>query len=203
MNSLKIKNYFNKASENYSENSNGFPWSLLRGLEAQAFLNSFLKNGPKNSLLEIGVGTGFYTKHFLDSGYELACLDISDEMLKKLNLPKVKMILGNVEETEIQNQYDVILMLGIVEFLESPWNTLRKIKHSLNEEGRLYIFFPRKNFFGFFYKLFHASNGLHIHLFSKHEIIKNLKDLGIETEYFQHAGLFNFILRLKSMKGAT
>jgi len=43
--------------------------------------NIFWKNRPKK-ILEVGCGTGNYTKILLKRGYEVTALDISEDMLK-------------------------------------------------------------------------------------------------------------------------
>jgi 2-polyprenyl-3-methyl-5-hydroxy-6-metoxy-1,4-benzoquinol methylase len=117
MNSNRINTYFNKVSANYSDESDGFIWSFLRKPEKQAFLKSFLGTKINGSLLDIGAGTGFYTKDFLYSGLEITCLDSSEMMIRKLSELKINVLFGNVEEMNLQEHYDVILMLGVLEFL--------------------------------------------------------------------------------------
>jgi len=149
-----------------------------------------------SSFLEIGAGAGFYTKHFLHSGFEMTCLDSSEMMVKELSELKVKVIHGNFEKIDLKGQYDVILMLGVIEFLESPWFALGKTHHRLKDDGHLYAFFPMNNFFGFIYKWFHLLHGFQITLFSKDRIVIKLNELNFQVEDIQKAGLFNSIVRI-------
>ena len=196
MSSSRINAYFNQVSETYSEESHGFIWRILRNPEKQAFSRSFQGAKLDSSFLEIGAGAGFYTKHFLDSGFEVTCLDSSEMMIKKLSELKIKVIHGNFEKIDIKGQYDVILMLGVVEFLEFPWSALSKTHQLLKDDGHIYAFFPLNNFFGFFYKCFHLFHGFQIKLFSRKQIDIKLNELNFKVEEIQPAGLFNLIVRM-------
>ena len=105
-------------------------------------LASFLPKETLNQVLEIGCGTGIFTKHLLAHQIKKIILnDISDEMVKrlqkKLSLPRSSRIMvGNAETMEFQ-LVDMITANAVFQWFKAPGETLRLLNSYLNPEGKM------------------------------------------------------------------
>jgi SAM-dependent methyltransferase len=78
------------------------------------FLLSLVKsNGLGKSVLDVGCGTGSHAKILYNKGFEVWGLDSSKELLDiaKRKNPKVKFILGNMRNFNLNKKFDIILCL--------------------------------------------------------------------------------------------
>ncbi len=93
-------------------------------------------------ILEIGCGTGNYLRAFLDKGYDISGVDLSNEMLsvarKKCNCPLYQ---GDMRDFKIDKKFDVILiMFDVLSYVtdnEGVVKTLQNVRNHLNENGKL------------------------------------------------------------------
>ena len=105
-------------------------------------LASFLPKVVPNQVLEIGCGTGLFTKHLLAHQIKKIILnDISDEMVKclqtKLSLPRSsKIMIGNAEAMEFQ-LVDMITANAVFQWFKAPGETLRLLNSYVNPDGKL------------------------------------------------------------------
>lgn len=76
--------------------------------------NIFWKNKPKK-ILEVGCGTGNYTKILLKRGYEVTALDISEDMLKIAEEKcACKFIKGDIRSVSVNDKFDVCIAMFAV-----------------------------------------------------------------------------------------
>jgi ubiquinone/menaquinone biosynthesis C-methylase UbiE len=171
----KVEKYFDNKSINYEFNSNKFPWSIIRKKENVFFLKIADKTKNKN-ILDLGSGSGYYTKLFSRFN-KVHSVDISSYMLSKLPKKNIYPILADASEVNLNKKFDLILIAGLLEFVDNFAKVLKNADRHLKNNSFIIILFPRKNFFGKIYKLFHKKNGIDIKLFSKLEIENILLNL--------------------------
>ena len=101
-----------------------------------------LPNEITERVLEIGCGTGIFTKHLLTHPMKKIILnDISVEMINflksKLTLPNCsKMIVGDAENIKF-DCVDLITANAVFQWFRTPRETLSKFRSYINSEGRL------------------------------------------------------------------
>ena len=74
-------------------------------------------NGYKNpKVLDVGAGTGVYSKYLSDQDYDVTAVELVKHNLRVLNskIPGIKSYLGNALDLSFlkNNKYDVILLFG-------------------------------------------------------------------------------------------
>ena len=93
-------------------------------------------------VLEIGCGTGLFTRHLLTQPIrQLILIDIAPGMLEilssSLSLPEnTKIISGNAERIEFENM-GLICANAVFQWFQKPQETLKKLNQALKGKGKL------------------------------------------------------------------
>ena len=97
--------------------------------------------GPGKRALEIGCGTGLFTKMFAASGVTIVAVDISPELLEKAherNLPpdRVRFVEKRFEDCDVEGPFDAVVGSSVLHHLEVDV-ALRQVLRLLKPGGRL------------------------------------------------------------------
>ncbi len=110
------------------------------------YLQHFVRPYAKGKkILDIGCGEGGVLTPFEKAGYNCTGLEYSTDRVKyarEKDSSNIKFIEGNVEEFSSDDQYDVILMLDVIEHVNRKLLALENIKRLLLAEGIVVISFP-------------------------------------------------------------
>ncbi|MFA5378092.1 MAG: class I SAM-dependent methyltransferase [Dehalococcoidia bacterium] len=116
-----------------------------RDNDAWFMLDRILGKAPK-TLLDIGCGNGHTIKYFSDrwKTTRYTGLDISDEAIEiaKSIIPDVLYLCGEIEEVQIDCNYDVITILGTAEHFPDIGKKMKYISQFLEPKGVLYLEVP-------------------------------------------------------------
>ncbi len=132
---LRIEFNFSKYAHAYDNHAQ------LQKMMAEK-LASFLPDAMPERVLEIGCGTGMFTKHLLAKPAEKIFLnDISDEMLKHMKLklslpPDIQIVAGNAEFLQFQ-PVDMITANAVFQWFSDPRSILNHLKTYIRPNGRL------------------------------------------------------------------
>jgi 2-polyprenyl-3-methyl-5-hydroxy-6-metoxy-1,4-benzoquinol methylase len=156
-------------------------------------INKIISLKPKK-LLDIGCGPGFVGKRCEENGIRVTGIDQNkplDGMISEFHK-------ADFDQNSLPvdlNQYDIILMLDIIEHLSSPEAFLLMMKNSLDFKNgnspKLLLSTPNIAFFSIRINLLlgrfnYAERGIlditHKRLFTKNSLIQSLKDCGYEIE---------------------
>lgn len=143
---LKIQKHFSGFKGPYASVSVNRLWRRLRNREKSCFTD-MVKNLRKKDCLDMGAGSGEYSKILLQNGAkQITCVDFSSSSLSFADDPGMERVISDVEEFETDKKYDLILCLGILEFLDKPKDFLVKLKAFLKPKGRIIILLPQSGF---------------------------------------------------------
>ena len=132
---LRIELNFSKYAHAYDKHAQ------LQKMMAEK-LASFLPNAMPKKVLEIGCGTGLFTKYLLAKPAEKIFLnDISDEMIKHMKLklslpPYIQIIAGNAECLKFQ-PVDMVTANAVFQWFSDPKGILNRLKKYIKPNGRL------------------------------------------------------------------
>ena len=107
---------------------------------------SFIKKYIKGNVLEIGAGCGSFTRNFMGTNIrkltltELDKKNILDLKKKFKNKSNVKIVNGLIDRVE--NKYDTILYLHVLEHIKNDKLEIKKAKEKLKKGGYLIIMVP-------------------------------------------------------------
>lgn len=161
----QIAAYFDNAATNYQHASEAFPWHWLRSQEKAAVLDLLPPVAGKHAL-ELGSGTGYYTRTLLDAGAaHVTAVDISPSMLAQLPHERVKTVVCDAVSYQPETTHDLFCAFGILEFLPKPEALLESVSRYAKLGSTFTVLYPRRNIWGQFYRFYHRTHGLHISLF--------------------------------------
>jgi len=114
------------------------------------FLKTFGQIPNDRKVLDVGPANGLFMVLLRELGYErVHGLEISPEFLKRLRAKNLAAFLGDIVEgaglDALDPPYDVVLLMEILEHLESPEQALRKARELLATNGTLYATVPARD----------------------------------------------------------
>ena len=116
-------------------------YALLQKSMAER-LASYLPESPPSHILELGCGTGVFTRHLLTMPInKLTLNDISpvmiDTLKSRLTIPSnTKFIIGNAEKVSLEKS-DLICANAVFQWFLNPMEALIHLKGSLNKTGTI------------------------------------------------------------------
>jgi ubiquinone/menaquinone biosynthesis C-methylase UbiE len=117
-------------------------------------------------VLDLGCGTGFYTRLFLDDGAaHVVAVDSSEAMISGLPDDNVTAVMAEVTDAPLDERFNRILCAGLLEFVPKPEKILKSVRRHANSGCRLVCLVPPENAAGRLYRLFHRRHGFTINLF--------------------------------------
>ena len=109
------------------------------------FIEEIFENTHKpKRILEVGCGTGSYTKILLERGYEVTAVDISEDMLKIASEKcACKFIKGDIMSVSINDKFDACIamfaVMGYITRNSEITKTLNNIRRHLKPNG-IFVF---------------------------------------------------------------
>ncbi|OQY08736.1 MAG: malonyl-[acyl-carrier protein] O-methyltransferase BioC [Fusobacteriia bacterium 4572_132] len=132
-------------AKNFSRGAKTYDEYALVQKEMAKKLNKLLKkNNEKLEILEIGCGTGLFTKLILKKypNAEITLIDISEGMIQESkekfkNKNNIIYIVGDAENLELLNKYDLIVSNATFQWFNNLEIVLKKFKKNLKKDGEL------------------------------------------------------------------
>tara|TARA_B100000989_G_scaffold231667_1_gene178465 strand:- start:3792 stop:4382 length:591 start_codon:yes stop_codon:yes gene_type:complete len=169
------KKYFNRKAKNYKEDIKKFPLGKFRSDEYKKVTKLLGKSNFTNSL-ELGCGSGFYSKFIRKiSKNKVYVIDDSKKMLDNLNLKKVIKINKNVLKININKKFDLVAILGLLEFIRDYKKIFKNLKNNFKDNTILIILLPKNNLLNLIYFLYYVLKGIRIYLHDNRKLIKYLE----------------------------
>lgn len=154
MNSSAQK-HFETIAKNYTSlREEGFIGNLV-AKEKNAFL-SLLPDVTEKWVLDLGCGSGIYTEIVQQKGAHVVALDFALSMAAVTKQKESKTLVAALENAAFTRKFDVVLCWGPLEFVQNQDAALHNIASLLKKEGILLILYPRRNFAGMLYRLYHS-----------------------------------------------
>lgn len=146
LNIVKESNAYRYTDSRFSE------WPILYHLSRQREnIADPMDIGPQDTVLEIGAGMGAITGALAERAGKVDCIELSKRRstinaYRHKDMDNIEIFVGNFQDVEITKKYDVITLIGVLEYAGyyiedlAPFHAfLNKIGSCLKENGRLYI----------------------------------------------------------------
>tara|TARA_B100001059_G_C17834209_1_gene586797 strand:- start:448 stop:1629 length:1182 start_codon:yes stop_codon:yes gene_type:complete len=136
-NYYKINNPFEKVEEL------DLGHQKVRSEQIDFVLDNIGKNIKNLKFLDIGCGSGFFLYLLKQKGYYCEGVERSNMMCEMINKHyNIKCTNTSFEELEIQNTFDVVSIITVIEHLFDPKKCLLKIRKLIKDDGFLFIEIP-------------------------------------------------------------
>ena len=193
---FKAKTYFDEQAKGYDQASARWPWSMIREWEARNLMQLLGSVGGK-SVLELGSGTGFYTRRLLELGAKhVWAVDISPRMLEMLPRENVTPLLGDAATVDPGRKFDLLFSAGMLEFAPDPPAVLKNEARLANKGAKLVMHLPGNGLAARCYAQFHKRHGVKINLFSRYGLTEVARRVGWNVEIIKERFPFSLQVRL-------
>jgi malonyl-CoA O-methyltransferase len=128
---------------NFSKNAETYDDNAVVQKECASRLAEMLGEEGFPRILEIGCGTGEYTRCLADRyrNAEITAVDISETMLnvarKKLGDRNIRFVVGDAEDIEIDGKYDLITSNASFQWFDNVERAVKVFSGALNKSGVL------------------------------------------------------------------
>lgn len=121
----------------YNEACYALRRSVLEGVLAGSDLRG-------RSVLDVGCGSGFFTRFYLERGARVTGLDIAPTAVERLGArhPEARFVLGDVSEKPVAESYDVVNAFDVLYHItdDAKWETaVRHLAAAVKPGGRLLL----------------------------------------------------------------
>ena len=137
MSKQEITKYNDALSQVYDKaTTRAFKWKAPK--ESNLLILHYTKKG--NSVLDIGIGTGQSSEALQRAGCKVTGIDISAKMLEiaKKKFPKFKLYKADIENNLPalkDKKFDIVVAIGVLEFVNDIEKVLRKVHKLLKPDG--------------------------------------------------------------------
>lgn len=183
-NNLQSKDYFSDSAESYEKVAflQSIGTRYLSSIETDFVKKYFLKSKDiRKRCLEIGPGTGRFTKLLLDSSFEVEAVEIAKGMIKKIkerfrdqNI-NIKNIDAGQELPYKSEYFDSVLAIRVLKYIPLWKTTLREVHRVLKPNGD--FVFSIANV----YSVARFKGRAKYFLFKPKEVLDYLRDLGFNV----------------------
>ena len=105
----------------------------------EAFIEAFLGMLPQQDfkqIFEVGIGTGVVAEKITEKLGPLTGIDISKEMIAKINHPQISAIVGDAHDLPFGDSYfDLIYMRNVIHYIDNPQMVFSEIHRCLINGG--------------------------------------------------------------------
>ena len=173
MMNIKSKNeefaFFNQLSDEWW-NENG-KFKILHQIKSHRMtyiLDQIKNKNIKNlKVLDVGCGGGIICEPLARLGAKVTGIDfapnniIAAKIHSKKNKLKINYINKDIEKSELDEKFDIILMFEVLEHLDNWKKTIKNIKKNLNKNGLIIISTINRNLLSKLFAINIAENILH------------------------------------------
>ena len=180
----RIVAYFSKISKNYEGFVNWKFLSYFRDRERNTVIR-MLALDSGSTLLDVGVGAGFFSRIAKAKGLTTCGVDVVPGMLEaaKPHLNESKVV--SVEKLDYKNRFDRIVCAGVLDFTRSPMTAIARMSDAMVSGGRLVILCPRRGPGGVYYIFEKMIFGMRVNLLTREVLTRWAERAGLT--YIEHA----------------
>jgi SAM-dependent methyltransferase len=146
------REYFDRTADDYSQRAEARAFdlsSLIFTRRRETVLELLDESGGRGTLLDFGMGPGVFAPDVTARGFDFIGVDISREMVERaesLGLPRTTYVVGDLDALERFNEsVDVVMAIGLIDYLEDPVDGLRRLSDCLRPGGVLIISFRNRS----------------------------------------------------------
>jgi SAM-dependent methyltransferase len=148
---LAARDLFDRTADQYQQRSGTRIYDLTSFAFARrkAIVLEFLDSSPRSgSLLDYGMGPGVFAQDVVSRGLRFIGIDLSPEMIERaraLGLENCEYVAGDLDSLHAYREaVDVVLAIGLIDYLDDPEAGLEKLITTLKPGGTLILSFRNR-----------------------------------------------------------
>jgi len=148
--------------------------------------NAYLTLDKSYKVIDVGGGTGFFTKAIIEKVDDAVVVDPSHKMLLKVKNPKISVIQGDGSFLSVKDEtFDLALLVNVLHHIHknNQKQVLAEVFRALKKNGKVFIievFFPKTFFNRLFCTLENITVGKTYHIPAE-ELKINLSEIGFNN----------------------
>jgi len=99
---------------------------------------------PGKKILDVGAGRGLIARMLAEGRFDVSACDVSSDSVNLLRQQGLVSFVFDLEEDELEQKYDAIFCMEVLQYLRYPEKTVSKLKTALNPNGMLIISVPNE-----------------------------------------------------------
>ena len=208
-----------RTDDELSLESNEYEWSKAGLNDMHRYvmptLLRWLSENQEQSILDIGCGNGALTDQLARRGYQCTGIDMSKSGIDiaKRSYPNLTFFASDLERplsSQLQDAFDVIVSVEVIEHLLLPRQLFSRAKEALKRNGELVITTP---YHGYWKNLLIALTGKfddhwhplrdygHVKFFSTQTLSKLFEEQGFELTHVKRVGRIPPVAKSLMMRG--
>jgi len=132
---------FDKLADSYDKWYSSVVGQMYDRFEKKAFDSLVGNHNNGKQLLEIGCGTGHWSRYFTKKGFEVTGVDISEEMVKtaqKKNISHCRFQVADGQNLSfLDNSFDAAAAITVLEFSKNPEKIISEMVRCVKPKGKL------------------------------------------------------------------
>jgi SAM-dependent methyltransferase len=177
-----------------------FWWRVRRRLVGQLIANRV--DLTRCSVLDIGCGSGVTMEYLSDAGAAaVRGIEIDPLALRPDSAINDRIVVGDLLELNIDETYDIVIMLDVLEHIDNDTSALAKVRSSMSRDGLLILTVPA---YGWLWSSHDVTNA-HFRRYSARQLRARLESSGFRVEQigYMFAGLVppKLVMRWLEMAG--
>lgn len=137
-------------------------------------------------VLDAGAGSGLLTRRLVELGCDVTAVDSSPAMLDQLRAVTPNCILSRLEDLDVPAEFDAVLAIGVLNFVTTPEDTLRRLCAAVKPGGVLVLQVTEWTAFGLGYWLNYYLRGFSPFLFTRRWLTERTREQGFEPAGHTH-----------------
>jgi len=191
-----VQRYFDQQSGQYSKSSKFLLWRWQRNRETEA-VDSLMGPVTREKIMDLGCGSGYYTRHFLKRGAEhITAVDASPSMISQLPKHHMTGIVEDAATIQLEEHFSRIICAGLLEFVAEPGKVLRSARDMVEDEGHMICLLPPDNWAGRLYRAYHRRHAMEINLFQRARFKDLCENSGWGVDGYQFVPPYSDVYRL-------
>lgn len=148
---VRPRNSFDRVAQSYEDRAQARTCSLssfLFSRRNEVVLDLLDATGTRGTVLDFGMGPGVLARAVVARGHRFIGVDLSEAMVARaraLGVENATYVRGDLDALDAyRGQVDVVMAIGLIDYLEEPQRGLRQLVECLRPGGTLIVSFRNR-----------------------------------------------------------
>ena len=137
---------------------------------------------PGETVLDVGCGSGTYAKLLAANGNPVMAVDSCASMVEAVRPSVCSAQVAEIETLALFRQFDLVLCLGVLDFVADPASCLLRLAQHVKQQGRLIALVPRRGPRGWYYAIAKLLSGIRVNTFDLESLDALARQCGLVRE---------------------